>query len=161
MGDFFLPRDEKRDYELKIEDGRFSIRGNYWVYNISDIYKRRDAYDDVDISEYLGIGKLKMRPIRYVVVFVAFPVLIDMVSSFINHKVFKVLLSSDALQTLSGVGNKIINFLSIAFILYGIRLLLSIKDLIEISFVSKHICIPRKSLTEIQYKTLCKSLKGE
>lgn len=158
MSDFYLPKDEKRTYELKIKDGILSISGDYWRYDISDIYMQRDSYDEVSTSEYLGIGKLKMRPQRYVVTFIVFPMIISLVSRLINHWIFKVLLSSDAMAKLSEAGNVLINILCAAFILVGIRLLFSMKDLIEISFISKHICIPRKSLSEIQYRTLCRSL---
>ncbi len=160
MSDFYLPKDENRSYELKIDKGVFTISGDYWRYDLSDIFKYTDSHDEVRMSEYLGIGKLRMRPQRYVVTFIVLPVIISFVSRIINHWIFKVILSSKALEKVADVGNMLIGILAVVTILHGIRLLFSIQDLIEISFISKHICVPRKSLTEIQYRTLRNSLKN-
>lgn len=159
MSSFYLAKDDKRRYELKIGDGIFSISGDYWIFNISDIYSQKDSHDEVLLSEYLGIGKLKMRPFRRVTAFIVFPLIIGFVSKIINHILIRILMSSDMMERITDLGNTIITVLMIAFILYGIRLFFSLQDLIEISFISKHICIPRKSLTEIQFKTLCQSLQ--
>lgn len=160
MDDLYLPLNENRKYELKLENGFFSISGDYWQYNVSDIYRKKNSFDQVDASEYLGIGKLRMRPVRYVVTFIMFPIVIGIVTKAANHWIFRVILSSEALDKMSGVVNSVINILMAMFVLYGIRLVFSIKDLVEISFISKHICIPRKSLTDTQYRVLDQSLKS-
>ena len=159
MGDFYLPQNENRRYEISIHDGVFSISGDYWCYNVSDIYKQKNSHDEVSTSEYLGIGKLRMRPYRYVVTFIVIPVIISTLINVANNVVFKVFLSSETLEKLSSFVNAVVCILAVLFAAYGIRLLFSLKDLVEISFISKHICIPRKSITDIQYRTLNNILK--
>ena len=160
MCDFYLPRDEKRKYELKVEDDMLTIKGDYWVYQISDIYKRNNSMDTVSIKEYLGMGKLKMRPLRYVYGFIVIPFIIRWIIEILNHWVFRVFESNAFINIISDIGNVLLNILLIVFVIHGVRLIFSLKDLVEISFVSKHICIPRKSLTDLQYKTLNEILKG-
>ncbi len=140
MNDYNLSKNNDRDYSIHISDSDFAIQGMYALYSGMDT-KFISAEESVSITEFLGIGVTRQRPYKQILKFcvlVSAVLFLPRVFRYIDHRVF-------AFITLA---------LIILFVIQGIKLLFSKKEWIEISFVSRHFFVPKKSMTEQEFREL-------
>ncbi|MDO4188323.1 MAG: zinc ribbon domain-containing protein [Lachnospiraceae bacterium] len=150
---YILPRNERRLYEISVENGVFSIEGDFLYLDNMDFYSSNGCVDGAPVSDYIGIGFLSKRSYRKVLIF------------FIAGTIFTFF--KNVLDYLDKFGVSLRPVTVIYYILMGIciynlvKILLDKKKVIEISFIGKRFAIPQSSINDEELHVLKLALENK
>lgn len=151
---FHIGKNRFRKYEISIENNIFKIAGNFYCYKNLDLHKLRNHKLEFDMKDYLGIGRCKIKPYKQVVLFVSLPLIINLLYSILHNAMLKTIDYFYSLEVFFSVLQFLLNAVTILFIILGIKLLFSFRNIIEISFIGCHLCIPKHSISKEEYNDL-------
>ena len=123
---------------ITVSGDTFRIEGNYYCMYNQEVKRIVSKYDECNVKEFLGLGKLQLRSHKKMLQFLMLGCGTQIVVAFLK-KLDKFLINADmsCISTLSNVLTLICFFMII-------RYFFSKKKLIEISFLSKRFCVDEK-----------------
>ena len=136
-----LPNKGKRCAILVTEE-QFCIQGDFYYLVNKEFHKSKAKNDNCPIKEYMGLGSLRKRSPKKILFFLAFAVVLEFVD-MIAGKIEDILFFANTDWI-----SYIVNTLAVICLVVGIVALFSKKNVIEISFLSKRICIDEKLFAE-------------
>lgn len=162
---FRLSRSNMRKYELCVYEDLFSIQGDFWYLKDKEFYSSKTKEDTASIKDFLGIGYLSKRSYRKTVLFVVGATFLETMKLVIDKITEWIDKANDYLQwvdksiSLPAWIDNTLNTTAIICLILGVVLFFSKKKVIEISFTTKRICVPQKSMTTQEYNMLYSSIK--
>lgn len=166
---YHLPITEQRLCDIQVFSDRIIFSGKFWYLRDKDFYSNHGKEETAFIKDFLGIGYLTKRSYRKTVLFVFAGTFLGLTKSLVDkigewiENANSVLRWMDYSLSLPVWMNTTINILAVGCIIIGLMLFFSKKKVVEISFTTKRICIPQKSLSGDEFYGLhdiIKSLKG-
>lgn len=167
---YHLPMTVNRPCDIQVCSDHITFSGKFWYLRDKDFYRNGNKSETALIKDFLGIGYLAKRSYRQTVLFVfggtlleIIKVIVDKVSEWVDN-------ANNYLQwvnrsvALPGWINTTMNVIAFLCVVLGIILFFSKKKIVEISFTTKRICIPQKSLSADEFNKLhdiIKSLKEQ
>jgi len=157
---YSIPFSESRKYSVNVYPDRVDIDGDFLYLRDKDFYKAVQAHESCRISDFLGIGYLKMRSWKKTLTFVVAASVLEVFKALVDRLSD---LADKANKFLSLIGRSVelpdwmettINVAAVICFILAIVLFFSLKKVIEISFVDKRICVPQKSMTYDEYQRL-------
>ena len=127
---------------IQVTEEEFCIQGDFYFLVNKEFYKSKTRTDTCSIKEYMGLGKLRKRSPKKTLFFIALAVIlefVDMLAGKINDIFF---------FTNTDWTSYIVNTVAFLCVTAGIIAFFSKKKVIEISFLSKRICVDEKLFAE-------------
>ena len=160
-----IPMTEKRKYAIQVLPDRVMFFGKFLYLNDKNFVSNKGEPTVARTADFLGLGYLSMRSYKRVLQFVVSGVVLSLVNTFCD-KVGELI--EDANFFLSFIGTALSSdwldiLLKIATYIclgVGIMVFFSKKNVVEISFTTKRICVPKKSLSQAEYGGLYNVLKS-
>lgn len=166
---YHLPTTTNRSCDIQVFSDHVTFSGKFWYLRDKDFYRNRGKSETALIKDFLGMGYLAKRSYRQTVIFVFGGTFLEIVKAVVDKlsewvdKANNYLKWIDHTIALPEWMNITVNVMAFLCIALGIALFFSKKKVIEISFTTKRICIPQKSLSADEFQKLrgiIKSLKG-
>lgn len=166
---YSLPLNHNRSCDIQVFSDHVTFSGKFWYLRDKDFYRNRGKIETALIKDFLGMGYLAKRSYRQTVIFVFGGTFLEIVKAVVDKlsewvdKANNYLKWIDHTIALPEWMNITVNVMAFLCIALGIALFFSKKKVIEISFTTKRICIPQKSLSADEFQKLrgiIKSLKG-
>lgn len=137
---------------ITVRDGMAVFEGDYYEYREGEFCPVRQGRTAVNTREFLGLGYLKKRSNKRLLLFLAVTGVFSFLGSVSEKLDYLFFLNTDWLAALMN-GVLAVSVLGFVFFLF------SRKDVVEITFVGKRICIDRNRLTEKDIGALQQALK--
>lgn len=157
---YHLPKTKERNCDIKVYEDRVEVEGEFWNLREKEFYKNPSQKDVAYIRDFIGMGYLKKRSHKKGIFFVICAAILE-VLHIILDKIGDISngfhLMGMELYVPVWIENSVNVMLVIAGI-FAIMYLFSQKSVIEISFLNKRICIPRKCLTNNEFQNLYATL---
>lgn len=160
-----LPITANRFYSITVYAQKIVIEGKFWYLRDKEFYRNKEKTDTALIQNFLGMGYLKKRSYKKCVAFI----LSGLVLTGINAVMEKLNEWTDnANFFLQWIGKTIalpewmgivLNVATVICMLFGIVYFFSKKKVVEISFTDKRICIPQKSISDLEFNALYQVIK--
>lgn len=137
---FGLEQNERRQYEISVENGMFNIKGDFLYLEDMDFHSNKGYADGAPVHDYIGLGFLSKRSYRKIFIFLV----VGTIFTFFKNVI-------DYLDKF-GVSFSLINI--VYYILMGIcvynlvRIFMDKKNVIEISFIGKRFAVPQSSMDD-------------
>lgn len=156
----YLPQNERRSYDIQVLPDRVLFRGKFWYLKDYDFYRCKTENDMAYIRDFIGMGYLAKRSYRKGVAFVFGGAVLMLIKALL-----------DKLSEWTEKANDYLKWIHRAvtlpewldYMMYGVAavcLILAVlyffskKKVIEISFLTKRICVPEKSMTPQEFAYL-------
>lgn len=156
----YLPQNEQRACDIRVLSDRVLFRGEFWYLKDYDFYRCKTEADMAYIKDFIGMGYLTKRSYRKGVAFVFGGAALILLKTVL-----------DKLSEWTDKANDYLKWIHQAvtlpewlnYIMYGVAgicLILAViyffskKKVVEISFLTKRICIPQKSITPQEFAYL-------
>ena len=133
---------KKRHCTIQVTEEHFNIQGDFYFLVNKEFYKTKTKKDSCPVKEYMGLGTLQKRSPKKTLFFLAFAVILEFVD-MLAGKIEDVFFFANTDWT-----SYIVNTVAILCVIVGIIALFSKKKVIEISFLSKRICVDEKLFAE-------------
>ena len=133
---------KKKACTIQVTEEQFIIQGDFYFLVNKEFYKSKAGKDNCSVKEYMGLGTLQKRSPKKTLFFLAFAVIlefVDMLAGKINDIFF---------FTNTDWTSYIVNTVAFLCVTAGIIAFFSKKKVIEISFLSKRICVDEKLFAE-------------
>ena len=159
---FHLNKTEVRKYDIKVYHDKLVIEGEFWNLKDKEFYKNNSQKDVGYIKDFIGIGYLKKKSYRQGIIFVISAFILEMINLILDKV-------GDIQMVMSLVGDSFelprwidygVNIMLIGCFLLAIRYFFSQKDVVEISFLNKRICVPKNSLSNYDFLNLREIISG-
>ncbi len=160
-----LPATDCRKYCLKVFQDRLTIDGKFWYLKNKEFVSQNGNAAAL-LHNFIGMGYLTKRSYRKTLAFVFGGVILGLINS-ITEKLSD--LADKANFFLMWIGQTfilpvwldyVLNIAAGLCIVLGILLFFSKKSVVEISFTDKRICVPKKSLSNVEYAGLYQIIKN-
>lgn len=125
----------KKECDIYITDGDFVIEGDFCYLVNKEFRKGANPKDSCPIQEYLGLGKLRKRSPKQLMIFVFLAAALELVNA-LAAKIGDYLFFLNTDWT-----SYIVNIAAVLCIVQGLRLFFSKKKVVEISFLTKRFCV--------------------
>lgn len=134
--------DKDKQCTIQITEKQFNIQGDFYYLVNKEFHKSKSKNDICALNEYMGLGSLRKRSPKKTLVYLVLAVVLE----FVNEIVGKI-------QDIFFFGNTdwlscIVNVLVVICIIMGMIAFFSKKKVIEITFLSKRICVDEKMFAE-------------
>lgn len=136
-----LPNRRKR-CTIQIIDNQFIIQGNYFYLVNKEFYKSVKEIDSCPVEDYMGLGLLRKRSPKKTLYFLVFAVILEFVN-MLAGKLEDIFFFVNTEWT-----SYIVNTVAVMCVIVGVVAFFSKKKVIEISFLSKRICVDEKLFLE-------------
>lgn len=165
---YHLPTAPNRSCDIQVLHDRVIFTGKFLYLRDKDFYRNKTPNETAFIKDFLGMGYLEKRSYRKMILCVFGAATLELVKAVVDKlgewvdKANDYLKWVDAAIALPEWMNVTVNLMAFACLALGIALFFSKKKVIEISFTSKRICIPQKSLSKDEFfelRNVIKSLK--
>ena len=120
---------------ISISEDTFLIEGDFYYLQSKEFYPVKNGKDSCPIKEYMGLGTLRKRSPKKLMQFVIIACILEVVNA-IAGKISDYLFFVDTSWT-----SYFVNTLALLCLIQGLRLFFSKKKVIEISFLTKRICV--------------------
>ncbi|MCM1188467.1 MAG: zinc ribbon domain-containing protein [bacterium] len=159
-----LTENAGRHYTITVNRETLLLTGDFWYLRDKEFVKSHGSSDSAQIKNFIGMGYLAKRSFKKCLLFVIAGSALEVVKTVIDKLTEWVDKANDYLKwidqsvSLPGWMNGTMNVLAILCILLGIALFFSKKKVIEISFTDKRICVPQKSMSDSEYRSLYQAI---
>lgn len=163
---YHLPMNADRPFDIQVFPDRVTFSGKFWYLRDKEFYRNGNKTETALIKDFLGIGYLAKRSYRQTILFVFGGTLLEITKAIVDQlsewidKANHYLQWVDRSVALPGWMNTTVNVIAFLCVVLGIALFFSKKKVIEISFTTKRICIPQKSLSEEEFNKLYNIIKS-
>ncbi len=163
---YHLPMTQNRKYEIQVWPDRVLFSGQFLYLQDKEFYANKGEATMASPANFLGMGHLKMRSYKKTLAFVVSGVVLGAVNALcekasdLADKANSVLQWVGETLTLPGWLNVLLNVSMAACLCFGIILFFSKKNVVEISFTDKRICVPEKSLSDAEFAGLYQAIKS-
>ena len=163
---YILPQTPNRECAIYVYQDRVEFYGKFMYLRDKDFYKANTDRDYALTNEFIGIGPLAMRSWKKTLTFVVMATVMEIIKSIVDwcsdmaEKADKVTSLVGHRTEMPAWPGYIVNIIAFACLVYAIVLFFSKKKVIEISFLSKRICIPQDSITYDEMQRLNYEIKG-
>lgn len=161
---YHLQITEKRKCDIKVFSDKVVFDGSFWLLKDKDFYRNKSKTEIVNPKDFIGMGYLKKRSYRKVLILVFAGTVFEGVKFVVDKLNDIVGKLNDYLEWFNTSVKLpiwieyIMNGATIVCFLLAIIYFFSKKKVIEISFTNKRICIPEKSLTSHEFVGLRESI---
>lgn len=132
----------KKQCTIQVTEEQFNIQGDFYYLVNKEFRKSKSGKDCCSVKEYMGLGTLRKRSPKKTLFFLALAVILEFVN-ILAGKISDFFFFANTDWTAY-----IVNVLAIICLSFGAIALFSKKHVIEISFLSKRICVDAKLFTE-------------
>ena len=162
---YYLPAGDNRFYSITIYEETIVFEGEFWYLRNKEFYKNQEKTDVAYINNFIGMGYLEKRSYKKCVAFVLSGLVLTAINT-ITVKLSK--WADDANFFLRWIGKTVnlpewmavgLNITMIICLLLGIIFFFSKKKVVEISFTDKRICLPQKSLSDVEFAKLYQTIR--
>lgn len=129
---------KKKHCTIQVTEEHFSIQGDFYFLVNKEFYKSKTMKDSCSVKEYMGLGTLRKRSPKKTLFFLAFAVILEVVD-MLAGKIEDIFFFVNTDWT-----SYIVNTVAVLCIMAGLAAFFSKKKVIEISFLSKRICVDEK-----------------
>lgn len=163
---YHLPMTQGRKYEIQVWPDRIQFLGQFLYLRDKEFCSNKGAGTWASPANFLGMGKLKMRSYKKTLAFVFSGVILGGIRlvcdklSELADKANSFLQWFGRTLTLPDWINFLLNASMVVCLGLGILLLFSQKNVVEISFTDKRICVPKKSLSDTEYMGLYHAIRS-
>lgn len=163
---YHLPMTQNRKYEIQVWPDRILFSGKFLYLRDKEFYANKGEEAAAIPADFLGMGHLKMRSYKKTLAFVVSGVVLGTVNALCEKasdlvdKANVVLQWIGEMLTLPDWLNILLNISMAACICFGIIFFFSRKNVVEISFTDKRICVPEKSLSDAEFAGLYQTVKS-
>ena len=133
---------EKKQCRITVSENTFLIEGDFYYLQNKEFYPVKNGKDSCPIKEYMGLGILRKRSPKKLMQFVIIACVLEVVNA-IAGKISDYLFFMDTSWT-----SYFVNALALLCLIQGLRLFFSKKKVIEISFLTKRICVDENMFCE-------------
>ena len=133
---------KKKHCTIQITEEDFCIQGDFYFLVNKEFYKSKTRIDSCSIKEYMGLGKLRKRSPKKTLFFIAVAVVLEFVD-MLAGKIKDIFFFANTDWT-----SYIVNAIAILCFIVGVVAFFSKKNVIEITFLSKRICVDEKLFSE-------------
>lgn len=133
---------KKKQCTIQIIEEQFSIQGDFYYLVNKEFHKSKTRRDSCPVKEYMGLGTLRKRSPKKTLFFIAVAVVLEFVN-MLAGKIEDIFFFTNTEWT-----SYIVNTVAILCVVAGVVALLSKKKVIEITFLSKRICVDEKLFAE-------------
>ena len=161
---FQIVPNDSRSYSIMVNKDCVLFDGNFWYLKNKEFVKCSNKKETAQTKNFLGMGYISKRSYKKSLWFVVMGSMLEIVKVIIDKltewidRANMILLWSDKTICLPDWITATMDILTIICVLLAIALLFSKKKVIEISFVDKRICVPKKSMTQSEYNMLYQSI---
>ena len=131
---------KKKQCTIQVTEEHFNIQGDFYYLVNKEFHKSRTRKDSCPVKEYMGLGTLRKRSPKKTLLFLAVAVVLELANTLAG-KIEDVFFFANTDWT-----SYIVNTLAVICLVFGIVAFFSKKKVIEISFLSKRICVDEKML---------------
>lgn len=162
---YYLPAGDNRFYSITIYEETIVFEGEFWYLRNKEFYKNQEKTDVAYINNFIGMGYLEKRSYKKCVAFVLSGLVLTAINT-ITVKLSK--WADDANFFLRWIGKTValpewmamgLNLAMIICLLLGILFFFSKKKVVEISFTDKRICVPQKSISDLEFAKLYQTIR--
>jgi hypothetical protein len=139
---------------ISISEDTFVIEGDFYYLQNKEFYPVKNGKASSPIKEYMGLGSLHKRSPKKLIQFVVIACVLELFN-MIAGKLSDYLFFTDTSWTAYFV-----NAVALLCLIQGLRLFFSKKKVIEISFLSKRICVDENIFCEEDIKKLNQIILG-
>lgn len=133
---------KKKHCTVQVTEEQFNIQGDFYFLVNKEFYKSKARKDSCPVKEYMGLGALRKRSPKKTLFFLALAVVLEFVD-MLAGKIEDIFFFANTDWT-----SYIVNTVAILCVIVGIIAFFSKKKVIEISFLSKRICVDEKLFAE-------------
>lgn len=157
---YHLPTIANRFCDIQVFSDHVTFSGKFWYLRDKDFYRNRGKSETALIKDFLGMGYLTKRSYRQTIIFVFGGTFLEIVKAVVDQLSEWVDKANDYLKWIDHTIalpewiDTTVNVISFLCLALGIALFFSKKKVIEISFTTKRICIPQKSLSADEFQKL-------
>lgn len=131
---------KKKQCTIQVTEEQFCIQGDFYYLVNKELRKSKTRKDSCLVKEYMGLGTLRKRSPKRTLLFLTVAVVLEFVNTLAG-KIKDVFFFTNTEWT-----SYIVNTVAVICLIVGIVALFSKKKVIEISFLSKRICVDEKML---------------
>ncbi len=135
---------------ISISEDSFVIEGDFYYLQNKEFYPVKSGIASCPLKEYMGLGPLRKRSPKKLIQFVMIACVLELFNT-IAGKLSDYLFFADTSWT-----SYFVNALALLCLIQGLRLFFSKKKVIEISFLSKRICVDENMFSEDDINNLNK-----
>ena len=163
---YYLPMTQGRKYEIRVWPDRILFSGQFLYLRDKEFYANKGEEAVASPADFLGMGHLKMRSYKKTLAFVVSGVVLGAVNALcekasdLADKANSVLQWVGEALTLPGWLDFLLTASMAVCICFGLILLFSRKNVVEISFTDKRICVPERSLSDAEFAGLYQAVKS-
>ena len=133
---------KKKQCTIQVTEEQFNIQGDFYYLVNKEFHKSKIRKDSCPVKEYMGLGTLRKRSPKKTLLFLAVAVVLELANTLAG-KIKDIFFFANTDWT-----SYIVNTLAVICLVVGLVALFSKKKVIEISFLSKRICIDEKLFAE-------------
>ena len=161
---YYLPTGTNRLCSITIYEETIVFEGEFWYLRNKEFYTNKGKTDVAYINNFIGMGYLEKRSYKKCVAFVLSGLVLTAINT-ITVKLSK--WADDANFFLRWIGKTVnlpewmavgLNITMIICLLLGIIFFFSKKKVVEISFTDKRICVPQKSISDLEFAKLYQTI---
>ena len=163
---YHLGIDKHRTWDIKVYSTQIIFEGAFWYLKDKEFYRNHLVKYAALIRDFLGMGYLKKRSYKKCILFIVggsilglLNAIIDKINEWVDNANFFLQWIGKSI-TLPEWLDVTLDVATIVCFLLGIIFLFSTKKMVEISFTNKRICIPQKSISDMEYNMLYKTIKS-
>ena len=162
---YYLPTGTNRLYSITIYEETIVFEGEFWYLRNKEFYTNKGKTDATYIKNFIGMGYLEKRSYKKCVAFVLSGLVLTAINT-ITVKLSK--WADEANFFLQWIGKTValpewmamgLKLAMIICLLLGILFFFSKKKVVEISFTDKRICLPQKSLSDVEFAKLYQTIR--
>ncbi|MCM1325862.1 MAG: hypothetical protein NC094_07495 [Bacteroidales bacterium] len=161
-----LTANNNRKYCITVSRKDIWFEGDFWYLKEKEFVKCSTKKEVALPQNFLGMGYLTKRSYKKTLFLVFAGTVLEAIKLIIDKLTEWIDKANDYLQWIdSSINlpewmNIAMNIIAVICILTGVALFFSKKKMIEISFIDKRLCVPKKSMTKQEYNALYQSIAG-